>query len=40
MRIYIKIQGELIKNNLFDINNSNVIVEKIINPSLKLFRKY
>jgi len=38
--IYIKIQGELIKNYLFDINDSNVIVEKIINPSLKLFRKY
>ena len=38
--IYIKIQGELIKNYLFDINDSNAIVEKIINPSLKLFRKY
>ena len=38
--IYIKIQGELIKNYLFDINDSNLIVEKIINPSLKLFRKY
>jgi len=38
--MYIKIKGELIKNNLFDINDSNVIVEKIINPSLKLFRKY
>jgi hypothetical protein len=38
--IYIKVQGELIKNNLFDINDSNAIVEKIIKPSLKLFRKY
>ena len=38
--IYLKIQGELIKNSLFSINNSEAIVEKIINPSLKLFRKY
>jgi len=38
--IYLKIQGELIKNSLFSINNSDAIVEKIINPSLKLFRKY
>ncbi|MGB6369575.1 MAG: hypothetical protein WBF68_00870 [Atribacterota bacterium] len=38
--IYIKVQGKLIKNNLFDINDSNAIVEKIIKPSLKLFRKY
>jgi hypothetical protein len=38
--IYIKVQGELIKNNLFDINDSETIVKKIINPSLKLFRKH
>ena len=36
----IRIQGELIKNNLFEINDSRDIQEKIIDPSLKLFRKY
>jgi len=38
--VYIKIQGELIKNSLFEITDSETIVKKIINPSLKLFRKY
>ena len=38
--IYIKIQGELIKKNLFDINDSETIVKKIIKPSLELYRKY
>ena len=38
--IYIKIQGELIKNNLFEITDSETIVKKIIKPSLKLYRKY
>ena len=38
--IYIKIQGELIKNNLFEITNSETIVKKIIKPSLELYRKY
>jgi hypothetical protein len=38
--IYIKVQGELMKKNLFDINDSNAIVEKIIKPSLELYRKY
>lgn len=37
---YLKIQGELIKNYLFDINDSETIVNKIIKPSLELFRKY
>jgi len=36
---YIKIQGELVKNNLFEINNSETILKKIIKPSLDLFRK-
>ena len=35
----IKIQGKLIKNNLFEINNSEIIRNKIIEPSLDLFRK-
>lgn len=38
--IYIKVQGELIKNSLFEITDSETIVKKIINPSLKLFRKH
>lgn len=37
---YIKIQGKLVKNNLFEINNSETILKKIIKPSLDLFRKY
>lgn len=36
---YIKIKGELIKNKLFDINNSKAIVNKIVKPSLELYRK-
>ena len=35
----IKFQGDLIKNNLFEINDSRDIHEKIIDPSPKLFRK-
>jgi len=38
--LYIEIKGELIKNNLFDINDSETIVNKIIKPSLELYRKY
>lgn len=38
--IYLKIQGELIKNSLFEITNSETIVKKIIKPSLELYRKY
>lgn len=37
---YINIKGELIKNNLFEINDSETILEKIINPSLELYRKH
>jgi len=37
---YIKLQGELVKNNLFKINDSETILKKIIKPSLELFRKY
>ena len=38
--IYIKIKGELIKNILYEINDSETIVKKIIKPSLELYRKY
>ena len=38
--IYLKIQGELIKNCLFEITDSESIVKKIIEPSLELYRKY
>ena len=37
---YIKLQGKLVKNNLFEINDSETIVERIIKPSLELYRKY
>lgn len=37
---YIKIQGELLKNNLFEVNDSETILKKIIEPSLELFRKH
>ena len=37
---YIKLEGELLKNNLFAINDSESILEKIVKPSLELFRKY
>ena len=37
---YIKVRGELITNKLFDINDSDTIVKKIIKPSLELYRKY
>lgn len=36
----IKFQGKLIKTNLFEINDSETIVERIIKPSLELYRKY
>lgn len=35
---YIKLQGKLIKNRLFEINNSEAILEKIIKPSLDIYR--
>lgn len=37
---YLKIQGELIKNSLYEIKDSETIVKKIIKPSLELYRKY
>jgi len=37
---YIKLYGELIKNSLFKINNSETIFKRIIKPSLELYRKY
>jgi len=37
---YFKVQGELIKNSLFEITDSETIVKKIIKPSLELYRKY
>lgn len=36
----VSFQGELIKRNLFDINDSDTIVEEIIKPSLELYRKH
>ncbi len=37
---HIKLQGELVKNNLFEIDDSETILKKIIKPSLELYRKY
>lgn len=37
---YIKLQGELIKNNLLEINDSETILRRIVEPSLELYRKY
>jgi hypothetical protein len=35
---YIKLSGKFVRTNLFDINNSETIMEKIIKPSLQLYR--
>jgi hypothetical protein len=37
---YVTFQGKLIKTNLYEINNSETILERIIKPSLELYRKY
>ncbi|HHW03016.1 MAG TPA: hypothetical protein GXX35_09420 [Thermoanaerobacterales bacterium] len=37
--VYISFQGKLIKNNLYDINDSQTLYDKIIKPSLELYRK-
>ncbi|MEW5919836.1 MAG: hypothetical protein AB1796_02560 [Bacillota bacterium] len=37
--VHIKFKGKLIKNNLYDINDSETLYDKIIVPSLKLFRE-
>lgn len=37
--VYVRFQGELIKNNLYDINDSQILYDKIIKPSLELYRK-
>lgn len=37
---HVRIQGAFVKNNLYDINNSEAILNRIIEPSLKLYRKY
>jgi len=36
----VKLQGKLIGNNLFDINDSEAIVNKIVRPLLDLYGKY
>ncbi len=37
---YIKFKGKLIKNNLYDINDSETIIKKVIKPSLETYRKF
>jgi len=36
----VKLKGKLTKNNLFDINDSEAIVERIVRPMLELYGKY
>lgn len=36
----VKVKGEFLKNNLYDINDSEAIQNRIIEPSLRLYRKY
>jgi len=36
----IKYKGEFISNNLYDLNDSNTLYQKVIVPSLDLFRKW
>lgn len=36
---YIKLHGKLFENNLYDINDSQTLYDKIIQPSLELYRK-
>jgi hypothetical protein len=36
---YIKVHGKLLKTNLYDIKNSEDIIEKIITPTLEIYRK-
>lgn len=35
---YIKIKGKLLENNLYEINNSNTIIKKVVNPTVELYR--
>jgi hypothetical protein len=37
---FIKIQGKLLRNYLFEINDSEAIHERIVKPSLKLYRRH
>lgn len=34
----LKLKGKFVKNNLFDMRDSNSLVEKIVNPTLELYR--
>lgn len=36
---YMQLRGELLTNKLFDVNDSDTIVNKIIRPALNLYRK-
>ncbi len=37
---YVKFQGKLAENNLFEIENSEMIVNKIIEPCMKLYNSF
>ncbi len=34
----LRLKGKFVKNNLFDMQDSNALVEKIVNPTLDLYR--
>jgi hypothetical protein len=36
----VKFKGKLIKNSLFELNNSETLVQKIVKPTLQLYNKY
>jgi len=36
---YIKLQGKLVRNNLYNINDSETLYSKVIFPSLEIFRR-
>ena len=36
--VYVKFQGKLKKQNLFDVNNSEDVNKLIVGPALKMFR--
>ena len=36
----VKVKGEFLKSDLYEINDSEAILNMIIEPSLKLYRKY
>lgn len=38
--VHIRLKGDFIRNNLFEINNSDAILKRIVEPALQLYRKH